>query len=148
MVANKINENTHDFQLLDLEQSTIKYSSCINNWIGKQTRDRLHMKNNEDDYFKKKKNLFNIMWSSYTSLIPKAYVWCSAPPFSLRLYFFIICCREYRDGDWRFYHQHNNWQKKLESMPILKFNFQTSDNDPRHPSDRSVIRPKCDSIFT
>jgi hypothetical protein len=51
MVANKINENTHDFQLLDLEQSTIKYSSCINNWIGKQTRDRLHMKNNEDDYF-------------------------------------------------------------------------------------------------
>jgi hypothetical protein len=55
MVANKINENTHDFQLLDLEQSTIKYSSCINNWIGKQTRDRLHMKNNEDDYFKKKK---------------------------------------------------------------------------------------------
>jgi hypothetical protein len=53
MVANKINENTHDFQLLDLEQSTIKYSSYIYNWIGKQNRDRLHMRNNEDDFFLK-----------------------------------------------------------------------------------------------
>ena len=39
-------------------------------------------------------------------------------------------------------------RKRLESISILKFNFQTSDNDPLHPSARRVMRPAFDAIRT
>lgn len=39
-------------------------------------------------------------------------------------------------------------KRKTWICSILKFDFQTSDSDPRHPSAKSVMRPACDSIFT
>jgi len=48
-----------------------------------------------------------------TSLIPKAYVWCCAPPLSLRLYFFIIFCKKH---NWKCCYQNSNWQEKVESV--------------------------------